>query len=47
VLDIVNPIVQRTFKLVSTATAGTAVTSTAVVIVNQNGAYAIKAWTVQ
>ena len=47
VLDIVNPIVQRTFKLVSTATAGTAVTSTAVVIVNQNGAYAIKSWTVQ
>jgi hypothetical protein len=47
VLDIVNPIVQRTFKVVSTATAGTAVTSTAVVIVNQNGAYAIKSWTVQ
>ena len=47
VLDIVNPVVQRTFKLVSTATGGTAVTSTAVVIVNQNGAYAIKSWTVQ
>jgi hypothetical protein len=47
VLDIVNPIVQRTFKVVSTTTAGTAVTSTAVVIVNQNGAYAIKSWTVQ
>jgi len=47
VLDIVNPIVQKTFRIVSTATSGPPVTSTAVVIVNQNGAYAISSWTVQ
>lgn len=47
VIDIVNPVVQRTFMVVSTAVSGVPVTSTAEVIVNQNGAYAISSWTVQ
>ncbi len=43
-----NPVVQQTFKIVSETTSGSPkVTSTAIVQVNQNGAYAINAWSVQ
>jgi hypothetical protein len=38
--------VQRKFRIVSTTDAGNE-TSTAVVQVNQNGAYAINSWEVQ
>lgn len=44
---LVNPIVQKTFKIVSTASGSPKVVSTAIVQVNQNGAYAINAWSVQ
>jgi hypothetical protein len=48
VIGIANPVVQKTFKVVSTS-VGTSpqVTSTAIVQVNQNGAYAINSWMVQ
>ena len=48
VLGIANPVIQKTFKLVSTSTSTTPrVTSTAIVQINQNGAYAINSWMVQ
>lgn len=44
---LVNPFVQRTFKLVTSTSQGNpVVTSTAVVQVNENGAYAINSWEV-
>jgi hypothetical protein len=43
-----NPVVQRILKVVSTTTSGTPqVTSTAIVQVNQFGAWAIESWEVQ
>lgn len=46
-IGLVNPIVQRTFRITSTTTSGTPkVTSTAIVQVNQNGAYAINSWVI-
>jgi hypothetical protein len=47
-IGLVNPIVQRTYQIISRTTSGspTAI-STAVVQVNQNGAYAINSWEVQ
>ncbi len=45
--DVVLPIVQRMFKITTTTTSGTpAITSTALVQVNQNGAYAVNSWVV-
>lgn len=47
-IGLVNPVVQRTFRITSTTTSGSpTVTSTAIVQVNQNGAYAINSWVVQ
>ena len=47
-IGLVNPVVQRTFRITSTTTSGTpTVTSTAIVQINQNGAYAINSWVVQ
>lgn len=47
-IGLVNPIVQRTFRIVSETTSGSPkVVSTAVVQINQNGAYAINSWEVQ
>lgn len=47
-IGIVNPLVQRTFRITSTTTSGTpVVTSTAIVQINQNGAYAVNSWVVQ
>jgi len=47
-IGLVNPVVQRTFRITSTTTSGTPlVTSTAIVQINQNGAYAINSWVVQ
>jgi hypothetical protein len=43
--DIVLPIVQRMFKITTTTTSGTPqITSSALVQVNQNGAYAVNSW---
>lgn len=43
-----NPFTQKIFKIVSTTTSGTpTLTSTAVVQVNSNGAYAVNSWSVQ
>jgi hypothetical protein len=43
--DVILPIVQRMFKITTTTTSGTpAITSTALVQVNQNGAYAVNSW---
>lgn len=44
---LVNPIVQKTFKIVSTASGSPKVVSTAIVQVNQNGAYEVNDWSVQ
>jgi hypothetical protein len=47
-IGLVNPVVQRTFRITSTTTSGNPkVTSTAIVQINQNGAYAINSWVVQ
>ncbi len=47
-IGLVNPIIQRTFKIVSTTRpARPRVTSTAIVQINQNGAYAVNSWEVQ
>lgn len=47
-IGLINPVVQRTFKITTTTTTGSpTVTSTAVVQINQNGAYAINSWEVQ
>lgn len=47
-LGFLNPVVQRTFKIVSRTTAGAPhVVSDAVVQVNENGAYAVNTWEVQ
>ena len=47
-IGLVNPVVQRTFRITSTTTSGSpTVTSTAIVQINQNGAYAINSWVVQ
>jgi hypothetical protein len=47
-IGLVNPVVQRTFRITSTTSSGKPkVTSTAVVQINQNGAYAINSWVVQ
>ena len=44
-LGLVNPVVLQTFKIVSVTTAGTpVVTSTAIVQVKENGAYAVNSW---
>jgi hypothetical protein len=44
-LGLVNPVVLQTFKIVTTTTAGTpVVTSTAIVQVKENGAYAVNSW---
>jgi len=46
-IGLVNPIVQRTFQIVSRTTSGSPrATSTAIVQVNQNGAYAINSWAI-
>lgn len=44
---LVNPVVQKTFKIVSTSANRPKATSIAIVQVNQNGAYAINSWAVQ
>ncbi len=44
---LVNPVVQKTFKIVSTSEGSPEVVSTAIVQVNQNGAYAVNSWSVQ
>lgn len=44
---LVNPYVQRTFKIVSRTRTNPIVTSTAIVQVNENGAYAVNSWEVQ
>ncbi len=48
VIGLLNPVIQKVFKIVSTTT-GTPpnIVSTAIVQVNQNGAYAINSWGVQ
>ena len=47
VFDLRHAVCQRTFRIVTTSTApGAKVTSTAVVQVNQNGAYAVNQWSV-
>lgn len=47
VIALLNPVVQRTFRIVTTTTSGSpTVTSDAVVFVNQNGLTAVKIWTV-
>jgi hypothetical protein len=46
-IGLINPIVQRTFKITTWTTSGLRVQSTAVVQINQNGAYAINSWEVQ
>ena len=47
-IGLVNPVVQRTFRITSTTSSGKPkVTSTAIVQINQNGAYAINSWVVQ
>lgn len=47
-IGLVNPVVQRTFRITSTTTSGKPkITSTAIVQINQNGAYAINSWVVQ
>ena len=47
-LGLVNPVVLQTLKIVSTTTTGTPrVTSTAIVQVKENGAYAINSWETQ
>ena len=42
-----NPYTQKVFKIVSTSDGAPLVTSTAVVQVNSNGAYAVNSWSVQ
>lgn len=47
VIALQNPVVQRTFRIVTTTTTGSpTVTSDAVVFVNQNGNAAVKLWTI-
>jgi hypothetical protein len=47
-IGLINPVVQRTYKIVSRTTSGLPeVVSTAVVQINQNGAYAVNSWEVQ
>ena len=47
-IGLVNPVVQRTFRITSTTSSGNPkITSTAIVQINQNGAYAINSWVVQ
>lgn len=47
-LGLVNPVVLQTFKIVSTTSTGTPiVTSTAIVQVKENGAYAVNSWETQ
>jgi hypothetical protein len=47
-IGLINPVVQRTYKIISQTTSGLPkVVSTAVVQINQNGAYAINSWEVQ
>lgn len=47
-IGLINPVVQRTFKITTVTMSGAPrVTSTAVVQINQNGAYAINSWEVQ
>jgi hypothetical protein len=47
-IGLINPVVQRTYKIISETTSGLPkVVSTAVVQVNQNGAYAVNSWEVQ
>ena len=47
-IGLVNPVVQRTFRITSTTSSGKPkVTSTAIVQINQNGAYTINSWVVQ
>ena len=45
-IGFLESVVQRKFRIVSTSSAGPE-TSTAVVQVNQNGAYAVNSWEVQ
>ena len=46
-LGFVEAIVQRKFRIVSTTSGGTGATSTAIVQINQTGAYAVNSWSVQ
>jgi hypothetical protein len=47
-LGLVNPVVLQTFKIVTTTAGGTpVVTSTAIVQVKENGAYAVNSWETQ
>ncbi|CAB4536862.1 MAG: hypothetical protein F2534_00250 [Actinobacteria bacterium] len=47
-LGLVNPIVMHTLKIVTSTTGGTpVVTSTAIVQVKENGAYAVNSWSTQ
>jgi hypothetical protein len=46
-LGFVESIIQRKFRIVSTTTNGPAATSTAIVQINQTGAYAVNSWAVQ
>ena len=46
-LGLSNPVVQQTFKIVTQSNGSPRVVSTAIVQVNQNGAYAINSWAVQ
>ncbi len=48
VVGLLNPVIQKLFKIVSTTTgAPPNIVSTAIVQVNQNGAYAVNSWGVQ
>ncbi|CAB4866808.1 unannotated protein [freshwater metagenome] len=50
VLGLLNPIIQKIFKIVTitdTSIGAPVITSTAIVQVNQNGAYAVNSWAVQ
>jgi hypothetical protein len=47
-LGLLNPVVQKTFKITTTTSSGTPfVVSTALVQVNETGGYAVNSWVVQ